>query len=207
MEKTNKGHKRSIFGLKMLVKVLIVVVLVIIGFTIGSKTSFTTESKTTKLSFDNIGELATQEAYATEVNHTEDARELFGVEIPLTKSTHVYSYDVIIKAGFNFEQIKPKVDQDEQLITIEMPEVKILSNEIVEDSLKVYVEDESIFKKITLEDTSEARKTMKENAEKSAIEKGLFKSAKTNAETLLKNFIKENEVYKEYQIEFVYKEK
>ncbi|TDW24906.1 uncharacterized protein DUF4230 [Breznakia blatticola] len=207
MEKANRVHKRSIFGLKMLVKVLIVVVLVIIGFTIGSKTSFTTESKTTKLSFDNIGELATQEAYATEVNHTEDARELFGIEIPLTKSTHVYSYDVIIKAGFNFEQIKPKVDQDKQLITIEMPEVKILSTEIVEDSLKVYVEDESIFKKITLEDTSEARKTMKENAEKSAIEKGLFKSAKTNAETLLKNFIKENEVYTEYQIEFVYKEK
>ncbi len=206
MEKKPQGFIRKIFTLKRLGLMAIAIALIIVGLVIGSKTSFTTESKTTNLSFEDIGQLATQEAYATEVNHTEDARTFFGIEIPLTKSKQVYSYDVIIKAGFNFEQIQPAIDHDKKMITVQMPEPQVLSNEIVEDSLKVYVEDESIFKKITLEDTSEARKIMKENAEKSAIEKGLFKSAKANAETLLEAFIRENEDFNEYQIKFSHKE-
>lgn len=45
-----------------------------------------TDSETAKIGFEDIGELATQSAYCTEVNVTEAARELFGVEIPLRKA-------------------------------------------------------------------------------------------------------------------------
>ena len=54
-------------------------------------------NKLTKLGFEDIGELATQAAYCTEVNVTEGARELFGLTIPFTQSKYVYSYDVVIK--------------------------------------------------------------------------------------------------------------
>ena len=68
------------------------------------KNAFTTESKSTKFGFKDIGELATQSAYVTEVNVTEDARELFGLEIPFTQSKTIFSYDVVVKAGIDFSE-------------------------------------------------------------------------------------------------------
>ena len=116
-----------------------------------------TESKTTKIGFEDIGELATQSAYCTEVNVTEAAREFFGVEIPFTESKYIYSYDIVIKAGFNFEEIEWKLN--DHRIEVKLPETKILSSEIDLDSFKLYHEDESIFRQITMNENNEALKS------------------------------------------------
>ena len=76
--------------------------LVIVG--LGIRSVVLSESKSTKLGFENIGELATQTAYCTSVNVTEGSRELFGVTIPFTQSKYIYSYDIVIKAGFDFTE-------------------------------------------------------------------------------------------------------
>ena len=62
---------------------------------LGTVSYFTTSVKTTKIGFEDIGELATQEARCTEIENIEDAREFFGLfEIPFTQSHYIYSYDV-----------------------------------------------------------------------------------------------------------------
>lgn len=61
--------------------------LVIVG--LGIRSVVLSESKSTKLGFENIGELATQTAYCTSVNVTEGSRELFGVTIPFTQSKYI----------------------------------------------------------------------------------------------------------------------
>ena len=58
--------------------------LVIVG--LGIRSVVLSESKSTKLGFENIGELATQTAYCTSVNVTEGSRELFGVTILFTQT-------------------------------------------------------------------------------------------------------------------------
>ena len=89
--KESKGSKSEIVValLKFLsprnILALIIIIAIIAG-TIFVKDSFFADSKTTKLGFENIGELATQSAYVTEVNVTENARDLFGLEIPFTQS-------------------------------------------------------------------------------------------------------------------------
>lgn len=88
------------------VAIVIVVVLVIGVAAVGIKNRFFTESKTTKLGFENIGEMATQAAYCTEVNVLDDSQKLFGKKIPFTQTKYIYSYDVVIKAGVDFEKIK-----------------------------------------------------------------------------------------------------
>ena len=56
----------------------------------------------------NIGELATQSAYVTEVGVIDDPRTLFKkVKIPFTQSQYIYSYDFIVKAGFKVKDIIP----------------------------------------------------------------------------------------------------
>lgn len=85
---------------------------------------------------------------------------------------------------------------------MELPEAKILSNEIDMDSLKIYHEDESIYSQITLEENNEAMKELQQNAQESAIENGLLENARTNAETILTSFFANVYDLDEYEIVF-----
>lgn len=179
---------------------IILVIIVIVALVVGVTRYFFTESKTTKIGFEDIGELATQAAYCTEVNVTEGARELFGITIPFTQSKYIYSYDVEIKAGFNFEEVEWSLSGN--TIEVRLPEAEVLSTEIDLDSFKVYHEDESIFRQITLEENNEALKSLQENAQKDAIDNGLLENARSNAETILTGFFGNVYDMDEYEIEF-----
>lgn len=69
-------------------KILIIIAIIALAGgagAIGMKRYITHESQTTKLGFEDIGELATQEANCTEVNVTEDVRKLFGIDFRLRR--------------------------------------------------------------------------------------------------------------------------
>ena len=120
-------------------KILIIIAIIALAGgagAIGMKRYITHESQTTKLGFEDIGELATQEANCTEVNVTEDVRKLFGIDIPFTQSKYIYSYNVIVKAGYDFGEIRYEVKKDS--IKVKLPEVRILSSQVDEDSFRVY---------------------------------------------------------------------
>lgn len=184
------------------VKIILIIAVIVILF-IGVSRYFLTESRTTKLGFEDIGELATLTAYCTEVNVTEAARELFGMTIPFTQSKYIYSYDIQIKAGLDFEEIEWEVNGS--TIEVRLPETKILSSEIDLDSFKVYLEDESIYREITLEENNEALKSMKQSAEDDAVANGLLENARSNAETILTGFF--GNVYDMDEYEIVFKDK
>lgn len=182
--------------------IIIILIVCILGVGIGLGKSFFTDSKTTKLGFEDIGELATQSAYSSNTSVIDQSRDLFGFEIPFTQSKYVFSYDTVIKAGINFSDITWKVDENNKKIKINLPETKVLSNEIDEDSLKVYHESESIFTNIELEETNKALSNLKDTAEKTAIENGLLENATMNAQTLVKSFVGQVYDLNTYQVIF-----
>ena len=179
--------------------ILAAIVAVIIGI---KKVAFS-ENQTTKIGFENIGELATQSSYCTQVNVTDSSKKLFGASIPFTNSKYIYSYGITIKAGYDFNEI----DWNEKgnIIEVKLPEVKILSSEIDQDSFKVYHEDESVFNQVTLEENNEALTKLKEQAQTYDIESGLFENARDNAETILTSFF--GNVYDLNEYEIVFKDK
>lgn len=197
-EQHNPPH--IVHNLKNIVLIALVVVLAITVVGLGFKVSHTTESKTTKLGFEDIGEFATQSAYCTEVSATANARKLFGHNLPFTQSNIVFSYDVVIKAGYDFSAIT--WDVHDTTITVKLPEVKVLSCEVKEDSFKKYVEDESIFTPFTLDDNNNAMKALKETAQTDAIANGLYENARSNAETMLTTFSSSAYDMDQYTIEF-----
>lgn len=207
MENNDKKEKKKNKLLKILknplIQKIIILILVTIasGFiAIGIKDVFISDSKTTKIGFENIGELATQSAYCTQVNVTDSSRELFGNKIPFTQSKYIYSYDITIKAGYDFSDIEWNVKGN--TIEVKMPNVKILSSQIDLDSFKVYHEEESIFNKITLSENNETLKKLQSEAQTQAIKNGLYENARTNAETMLKSFFGNVYDLKEYKIVF-----
>ncbi|MFQ6805246.1 MAG: DUF4230 domain-containing protein [Lachnospiraceae bacterium] len=143
----------KVYLAKNIIKIVIVLV-IIAALIFGVSRYFSTGTKTTTIGFENIGELATQAAYSTEVNVTEASRELFGLSIPFTQSKYIYSYDVEIKAGMDFGEIVWQLN--DHTIEVSLPETKVLSTQIDLDSFEVYLEDESIFREITLEENNEA---------------------------------------------------
>ncbi len=209
MEQQNKEPKKkgSIFGRilgnyiarRVFGIILIIAVVCAIGF--GVKNYIVSDSKTTKIGFEDIGELATQTAYCTEVNVTDASRELFGMKIPFTQSKYIYSYDIEIKAGFDFTEIE--WDVNGSTIEVRLPEAKILSSEVDQDSLEVYHEDESIFRQISLEENNEAVAKLRETAVNDAIENGLLENARENAESILTSFFAEVYDMDEYKIVFI----
>lgn len=189
---------------------LLVVIIICVAFFLGRNSSNQNsdaqiDSETTKLRFEDIGELATQSAYCTEVNTTSVARKLFGVDLPLTHSKYIYSYNVVVKAGFNFEEIDYHEDSDKKIITVELPEPEIMSCDVDPDFFKVYHEDESLFRRISLEENNTALKTLKAQAKKDAEANGLLDNATSNAKTILTAFIGNTYDLNEYKIEFIEK--
>ena len=196
------GVGRSVVKGMVISKVIwILVIIIVVGllFVSFNKDTFST-NKLTNIGFEDIGELATQSAFCTEVNVTESNREVFGITIPFTQSKYVYSYDFNIKAGFDFNEISWK--EKHKKIIVNLPPVEILSNEIIEDSFKVFHEEESVFTPISLEDNNDAIKKMKKSAEAHAVKNGLYKQAIANCEDMLRSFFEREFDPDEYEIEF-----
>lgn len=195
MEKNKRENMSNVFyflGRILTNKLVIALIIIAVlgGISLGVKQVAFTDNKTTKLGFEDIGELATQEARCTEVNVTDQSKKLFGIKIPFTQSKYIYSYDVVVKAGIDFNKITWSVK--DKTITVKMPESKILSCELDMDSFKVYHEEESIFTKITLKDNNKSFEKLKETARKDSQANGLLDNADKNAETLLVLFSGKN---------------
>ena len=189
--------------LRRALTVIITASIVICLAMIGTNRLFFTESKTEKLGFEDIGELATQVAYCTEVNVSEGSKELFGITVPFTQSKYIYSYDIQIKAGLDFGDIEWSLDEQSRTITVTLPELKVLNSEIDLDSFKLYHEKDSVFRKMTLDEHNEALSSMVEKAEETAVENGLLDNARANAELILKGFFSGVYDPEEYQVVFM----
>ena len=195
--KVLKGLKKYLTK-KIIIVMVIVVAIGAIG--VGARKFISFDSKTTRIGFEDIGELATQTAYCTELSVTDKSRDLFGITIPFTRSKNIYSYDIFIKAGFDFEDIE--WEENGTSIEVKLPAPKVLSSEINLDSFKIYHEDESIFTQITMTENNEGMKVLKEKAEEDAIANGLLDNARANVETILTGFFANAYDLKEYEIIF-----
>lgn len=204
MEHSVKDKPKSHWLAKLIVPKLILVVIVAALLAAGwlsMRSYYENKFKTTKLGFEDIGELATQECRTTQVNATKAAQEIFGVQIPFTQSQYIYSYDVTVKAGYDFSAITWEVS--DSTITVHLPEAQVLSCELDLDSFQVYYEKESVFRPITLEETNQDMTTLKQNAQNDAIANGLLDNARENAETLLTAFFAQAYDLSEYTLNFV----
>ena len=185
---------------KRLIKVGIgVCLLVAIAFgVVLSSESIEVDEKTTKIGFEDIGELDTQVAYCTVVDVLEDPEPFLGSN--LFKSKCVYSYDVVVKAGLDFQDIEWKQSGDK--IKVKMPAIGITDSYPDHESGKVYHEEKKPFSKISFEEQMQATDNVVKMGEKDAVENGLLDNAKENAESMIISFFKQHKEYQDLEIEF-----
>jgi hypothetical protein len=186
------------------IAVLVVIVLIILGIVLAPL--ITTHHEITSNSVDqrmeDIGELATQVAYVTVVNKDASKADLFGIEIPLTDSQYIFSYDVTVKAGLDFAEIVLDVNDENKVITVTLPDTKVLSSTIDLDSLEIYDESSNIFNPLKISKVNANQQTMTEQGTEKAIKMGILEAAQENAEMLLTNMLYVSYPSSEWTIEF-----
>ena len=136
-----------------------------------------------------IGELATIEYRYTNVGTLDSSKTFKHIDltIPLSKKAAIMTMDGVLKAGIDFSAVK--IVSTDDTITITIPNAKILSNELDENSLKVYEENNGLLNPITIEDDTGIRNQIKTTAEQNAIENNLLKQAKDNAQNILRYMV------------------
>lgn len=148
-------------------------------------------------------ELTSMEYNYTKVGKFENSLTLNGWQIPLTKKSFLLTYSGKLKAGVDMSAAQVSIAN--RVITISLPEVKVLSNIIDESSIEVYDETKNIFNPISIEDYTVFATQQKEKVEEEAIENGLLSEAATKAQNAIRQLLHMvPEVQDSYTIEVVF---
>lgn len=185
---------------KALLIFLLTVVVVSVLATVG--VSKYIDSQSASVGLQDLGELSTQSAIVREIEIVDKSRNVLGVDIPLTNSKQLFSYEVKIKAGYDFKKIRLTRNITSKRIVVKLPEPKITGREVIDGSLKVYYEKESIFTPIKKQDDEEVRQKMISKAIKTAKKSKLFENAEENAQKLIREFLSKDKANKDYEIVF-----
>lgn len=128
---------------------------------------------------DAISELATVEYHYTNMGKFENQVDFYGWKVPLTKKSFIVSYDGTIKAGVDLSEVR--VDVSGGAVTVTLPEARVLSHEIDEESIQIFDETKNIFNPLQISDYTGFTSDQKKEVEQRALEKGLLTEAAEKA--------------------------
>lgn len=199
--------RKSFKALPKIIKYGIIVLIVITLCSTGTMFGviFKNETKSTKFGLENVGELITQTAHLTIVEDSKVSRDFFSLfEIPFTESRQIFSYDIDVDASLDFSKITYQIDKDNKQIKMKIPHSKVYKTTLNLESLKVFLDEESLFSRIDLKKHNQAQIEMKRQGEEDAINNGLLVAADKNAKSLIESLIKSNSDFKNYSIVYEY---
>lgn len=177
--------KKAIGGI---IAILLVALLI---FYAGTRFASSSEQKisSTGLSqqLQEIEELATMSYNYTKVGKFSNNLTFNGWDIPLTQKSFLITYDGKLKAGVKMDKIEVAINNN--IITVSIPEIEILSNEIDESSIEVYDETKNVFNPISVNDYTTFAKKQKEAVAEEAIENGLLSEAATKTQSTIKKYL------------------
>lgn len=158
-------------------------------------------SETVESSLKEAKELTTLKYHYKNVASYENSQEFYGIKVPFTTKRFLYTYRGVINAGVNLDEASVKVDDVNKTIKVSLPEPKILSHEIDEDSVMFFDEKESAFNQLKLDDYSNFRAEEEKKMADEAIENGLLEEAKNKTKTAITEILNVNpKIETEYSI-------
>lgn len=135
-----------------------------------------------------ISELASVTYSYTNMAQFQSSNDFYGMKLPFTTKSFILTYDGTIKAGIDLRAVAVSVEGDQ--VRVNLPESKILSHQLEEDSVEVFDEKTSIFNPFTVEDFTAFQADQKAVMEEKALARGLLAEAGEKAalsvETLLR---------------------
>lgn len=186
-----------------LIKIIILIVLAAVIFIAGMmqmKKNMTPDitSELINNRLEDAKELTTLKYHYTNMGQFQNQSDFYGWKVPFTTKSFIVSYDGVINAGVDLDGAMVKVTGKK--IQIMIPHAKILSHEIYEDSLQVFLEKDSIFNPIKISDYNDFSMDQKQVVEEKAIDKGLLTEADKKSKEAIKDILRLDQYLKDYEI-------
>ena len=152
---------------------------------------------------ESASDLVSLKYYYTDADTYTNSKTAFGKKIPFTTDQVVFKYSGVVNAGIDMSLVRYEINDEEQKITLYLPEPKIISHEIDEDSFEFFDVKNSVFTETKLEDYVEIVSDLKAEKEEYLAENGeFFHEVIKNAEDVLTNFVTAPEQTKSYNVVF-----
>lgn len=186
-----------------LIKIIILIVLAEVIFIAGMmqmkknmEPTITSELINNRL--EDAKELTTLKYHYTNMGQFQNQSDFYGWKVPFTTKSFIVSYDGLINAGVDLKDARVNVTG--KRIQITLLHSKILSHEIYEDSLQVFLEKDSIFNPIKISDYNDFSMDQKKVVEKKAIDKGLLMEADEKSKEAIIDILSLDQYLKDYEI-------
>ena len=138
---------------------------------------------------NDMGTLLTGEYCFTDVVRFSSIKKLFSIELGITESSYLASYDGVVTAGVDFTKVALRRDDATGLITVTMPAPEIVAVDIDPQSFQLYSEKTGLGNPISMADFNASLVELEQSARDKALERGLLDRARDNARSIVKNFI------------------
>jgi len=161
---------------------------------------FTTEEICSGLR--DMGFLLTQEYYFTDAISYSSVKSIFSIELGITESSYVATYDGVITAGVDFSQIALRRDDDRHEIVVSMPAAEIQSVDIDPKSFVLHSEKTGLANPTSISDYNTSLVQLEESERQKALDRGLLEQAGENARRIVGSFIAGFVDTSEYKIRF-----
>lgn len=205
----SKGF-RKVKGSKRLQGALVLVCIMAVAFGVwfsgyskGSEKDGTIQK--TVVNYQDIEEITFQEATVPEIGVIHKPMELGKLEFdnPLTTSDYIFTYNAVIKAGYDLENIKDDGgNESTQTITVTLPKASIFDSYLDEKSYVQYWEGEKITANVGLDDIHKEKKRMLKEAKQDAIKGGLYEKTADHAKVVITDYIHSLKGYENYNVVF-----
>lgn len=151
----------------------------------------------------SASDLISTKYYYTDANTYENYKELFGKRVPFTTDKVVFIYDGIISVGIDLAEVDYEINNDNKVIVIILPEIKILSNEIDAESFEFPYMSDTVFNTTQMIDYTELIGKLKaEKAEELMDNSEFINEAMENTKGVLEQFLTVSETTKKYMVIF-----
>lgn len=135
-------------------------------------------------------ELTTTKYVYTNAGSFENQKNFYGWDVPFTRSHFIVTYDGTIHSGIDLEEVDVQISG--QNIQVTLPEAKVLSHEIDDNSLEVLDENSSTFNKIEVKDFQDFASNQKEKVEQDAIDNGLLEETQEQTKKGIQSILEVN---------------
>ena len=147
-------------------------------------------------------ELVSYKYFYTNTAMFENKKSVYGFNLPLTSKRFIISYNGKATLGVDLSHVSAEI-KGKKIIISNLGEIKILSNELDENSMKIFDESTSLFSSWNIKDYQKFFGDQRLEIEKKIMESELPQQAKTSADETIKQLLMLNpQISSQYEIEF-----
>lgn len=152
---------------------------------------------------NDASDLVTTRYHYQNANTYTNTKQLWNINLPLTTTEYVYTYEGTVCLGIDVSEIGFSVDNAHQEIEVCLPDVEIVANEIDADSFVYYTSKTTIFNMTEMGDITALIDVLQQDeADRVMADKALLGEAETRAEDVVESLILRSDLAAEYTVVF-----